>query len=182
MRRFVRRSAFTLVAAISTAAAYAAWNSHGPLHSARLARPQLPAVSIVPAARASDSQAERGAFDSAHPVSAHCDLIGCPDGIAANVAEFCAGCFYSGDLLPSGLDHSSLGATILAPTSLAAFAPGFEVDSNPLYLGIEPSALAAPTPEISTAAMLTLGFAGVVWTARRTRRLRFGPDSAPSLC
>ena len=172
MRRFVRSSASALAAALGVAAACAAWQSGGPLRSARLAKPRVPAVSFVPAAPAEGSQAQRAVLGSAYPGDADCEQVGCADGLAADAAEFCAVCLDPTDLALSGFDRSSLDewATPLA-ISLAAFAPEFPGDPHPLYLAsIGPSSVAAPTPEISTAAMLTMGFAGVVWTVRRTRR------------
>jgi hypothetical protein len=172
MRRFVRSSTFALAAALGVAAACAAWQSGGPLRSARLAKPRVPAVSFVPAAPADGSQAQRAVLGPSHPGDARCEKVGCVDWLTAEAAEFCSVCFDPTDLVPSGLDRSSFdeSGTPLA-ISLAAFAPEFRGDPHPLYLAsIGPSSVAAPTPEISTAAMLTMGFAGVVWSVQRWRR------------
>jgi len=184
MPKFVRSSVFALGAALGVAAACAAWQSSGPLRSARLARPRVPAVSFVPAAAADGSQAQRAVLGSSRPGDAHCEQVGCADGLTAEAAEFCSVGFDPTDLALSGLDRSSLdeSGTPLA-ISLAAFAPEFGGDPHPLYLaGIGPSAAAAPTPEISTAAMLTVGFASVVWTVRRTRRPPSKSRPKPCLC
>ena len=183
MPRFVRSSAFALAAALGVAAACATWQPGGPLRSARLAKPRVPAVSFVPAAPADGSQAQRAVLGSSHPGDARCEQVGCVDRLTAEAAEFCSVCFDPTDAL-SGLDRSSLdeSGTPLA-ISLAAFAPEFRGDPHPLYLaGIGPSAAAAPTPEISTAAMLTVGFASVVWTVRRTRRPPSKSRPKPCLC
>ncbi len=172
MPRFVRSSAFVLAAALGVAAACAAWQSGGPLRSERLAKPRVPAVSSVPAAPADGSQAQRAVLGPSHPGDARCDEVGCVDRLTAEAAEFCSVCFDPTDLELSDLDRSSLdeSGTPLA-ISHAAFAPEFRGDPHPLYLaGIGPSSVAAPTPEISTAAMQTMGFAGVVWSVRRGRR------------
>ena len=90
---------------------------------------------------------------------------------AHRAAEFCSVCFDPTDLAPSGLDRLSLdkSGTPLA-ISLAAFAPEFRGDPDPERLAsIGPYPVAAPAPEISTAAMLTMGFATVVWSVRRRR-------------
>jgi len=182
MRRFARGSAFTLVAALGVAAAYAAWHPGGPAQSARLATPRLPAISMA-AAPIGDSRAERAVPGAPRPGNAHCVLVGCDDALDA--AEFCSACVDPTDLTLSGLDGSGLvgSETSLAGTSPDAVAPEFRDDPNPLVLtSFEPSAAAAATPEISTAAMLTLGFAGIVWIARRMRRdVEAGPGSAPML-
>jgi hypothetical protein len=185
MRRFVRRSAFALVSALGVAAAYAAWYSGDRLPSARLAKPHLPAVSMVDATLPRDSQAGRAVFGSPHAGDARCELIGCGETLAADSAEFCPVCLDSTDLMLSGLDPSGLdgAGTSLAATSLGTFAPELQGDPNSLYLSsIAPSALAAPTPEISTAAMLTLGFAGAAWIARRTRRATSKSSPEPCPC
>ena len=124
MRRFVRSSASALAAALGVAAACAAWQSGGPLRSARLAKPRVPTVSFVPAAPADGSQAQRAVLGSAYPGDADCEQAGCADGLAAEAAEFCAVCLDPTDLALSGLDRSSLDewATPLA-ISLAALLP-----------------------------------------------------------
>ncbi len=170
MPRFVRSSVFALGAALGVAAACAAWQPGGPLRSARLAKPRVPAVSFVPAAPADGSQAQRAVLGPSHPGDARCDEVGCVDRLTAEAAEFCSVCFDPTDAL-SGLDRSSLDEGTPLAISLTAFAPEFRGDPHPLYLaGIGPSSVAAPTPEISTAAMLTMGLAGVVWSVRRRRR------------
>ncbi len=165
MCRFVRSSALALAAALGVATACAAWQSGGPLRSARLAKPRVPAVSFVPAAPADGSEAQRAILDSSHPGDAHCDEVGCAGGLTEAV-EFCSGCFDPTDLAPSGLDESGTSLAM----SLAAFAPEFRGDPDPERLAsIGPYPVAAPAPEISTAAMLTMGFATVVWSVRRRR-------------
>ena len=184
MPRFVRSSAFALAAALGVAAACATWQPGGPLRSARLAKPRVPAVSFVPAAPADGSQAQRAVLGSSHPGDARCEQVGCVDRLTAEAAEFCSVCFDPTDLALSGLDRSDLdeSGTPLA-ISLAAFAPELRRDPHPLYVaGIGPSAAAAPTPEISTAAMLTMGFAGVVWSVRRGRRPPSMSRPAPCPC
>ena len=104
MRRFVRSSAFALAAALGVATACAAWQSGGPLRSARLAKPRVPAVSFVPAAPADGSEAQRATLDSSHPGDARCDEVGCASGLTEAV-EFCSACFDRTDLAPSGLDE-----------------------------------------------------------------------------
>jgi hypothetical protein len=180
MRRFARGSAFTLVAALGVAAAYAAWHSGGPVQSARLAPPRLPAISMA-AGPVGDL---RDVLGAPVPGNALCVLVGCDDALAVDAAEFCSACFDPTDLTLSDLDGSGLdrSETSLGGTSPDAFAPEFHDDPDPFVLtSFEPSAAAAATPEISTAAMLTLGFAGIVWTARRTRRRMLRPGPAPPM-
>ena len=150
MPRFVRSSDFALGAALGVAPACAAWQSGGPLRSAGLAKPRVPAVSFVPAAPTDGSQAQRAVLGSTHPGDAHCEQVGCADGLAA-AAEFCSVCLDPTDLALSGLDRSDLDelGTPLA-ISLAAFAPEFRGDPHALYLAsIGPSAAPAPTREIT---------------------------------
>jgi hypothetical protein len=185
MRCFVRSSAFAIAAVLGAAAVYAAWHSGRPLRPAKSAAPHVAAIMIVPAASASDPQAGPTLLGSPHWDDAHCELIGCADALAADASEFCSACLDPPDLTLSALDRSVLdesGAS-LAETSLGAFAPEFQGDPTLIDLvSFEPSATAAATPEISTAAMLTVGFAGVVWTAWRARRPRLRPDPAPRPC
>jgi hypothetical protein len=184
MHRFVRRPAFALVVACGVAAAaYAASHSGGPVRSARLANPRFPTVSLADPMPLEDSQARRAGFGSAHPDGAFCELIGCEDE-RADAAEFSTRLDPS-LLLLSDLDRPDLdgSAPTLAAMSLGAFGPELKGDPNPIYLAsIEPSAVSAPTPEISTAAMLALGFAGVVWTARRMGHAASKPKPQPRPC
>jgi len=179
MRGFARGSAFTFVAALGVAAAYAAWHSGGPVQSARLATPRPPAISMAAPPGGSEAEAVLGA---PLPGNAHCVVVGCDDALAVDAAEFCSACLDPTYLTLSVLDPPGLvgSETSLAGTSLDAFAPEFRDDPNPFVLtSFEPLAGAAATPEISTAAMLTLGFAGIAWTARRMRRRILRPDPAP---
>jgi hypothetical protein len=172
MPGFVRSSAFALAAALGVAAACAAWHSGEPPRSARLPMPRVPAASFVPAAPGGDSQAQRALLGSPQPGDPRCERVGCADGLIAEVAEFCSVCLDPTGPALSGFDRSDFdGLGTPLAISLAAFAPEFRGDPHPLYLAsIGPAATAAPTPEISTGAMLTMGFAGVVWTVRRARR------------
>jgi hypothetical protein len=173
MRKCVRGSVFALAAALAVATAYAAWRPTESLRAAKLAAPQVAADSIVAAVRAGDAPAERNGPDPSRREGAFCGLAGCVDALAAEGAELCLACIEPADLTQSGLDRFSVDGpgALFTSASLGGFAFGFGADPNPLYLiGLAPSAMAAPTPEISTTAMLTLGFAGVAWTARRARR------------
>ena len=174
MRKCVRGSAFALAAALVAATAYAAWQPRGSLRSARLATPQVAANSIVAAMRAGNAPTERNLLDSPRQQGAPFDLVGCADAPAVGAAEFLPVC-----LDPAELDGSG---ALFAAASLGGFAFEFGDDPDPLYLtGLAPSALAAPTPEISTAAMLTLGFAGAAWTACRARRPALRPRLRPAI-
>jgi hypothetical protein len=186
MHGFVRRPAFALVGALGVAAAYGAWHSAGgPLRSTSLAKPRVPAVLMADAAPARDRQADRAILGSPRSDNARCDMAGCADALAADAAEFCSVCVNATDVTLSGVDRSGLdgSGTSFGGASLAGFAPELQSDPNPIYLtNIEPSAVAAPTPEISTAAMLTLGFAGAFWAARRTGRAASKSSPEPRPC
>jgi len=172
MGKCVRGSAFALAAALIVAAACAASRPGGLLRFAKLAAAPVAADSILAATPAGDAPRERGVPGSTHGESAPFDLAACANGAAGDAAEFRPVCLDPPEFARPCLDCLPLeGSGAVLGASLGG--PAAEVGDDPdsVYLtDLAPSATAAPTPEISTAAMLTLGFAGAAWTARRRRR------------
>jgi hypothetical protein len=176
MRRLFRGSVLALVAALCIGAAWQPGAIHRsaklkPHRLAELAQPANPGKTPLLA------EARRGELQtSPNPGDAPRQLAGCADPLTADAAESRRPCLAPGDLLLTGLDRASDGPGIsLDAMSLGALALGFPGDPGPIDLiSFAPSAAAAPTPEISTAGMLTLGLAGVAWIGRKTRRAKAG--------
>ena len=184
MRRLIRRSAFVLVAASAVAAAYAALPSGLPAHVARLHLPRLAAVDEGPAApqpaaaKVAGPATERTAAPRARVEP--CESGACGDPLVDSLAEGLGALDLS---LAEGERPDLDQSAPLAVTGFDAASDGLANDPNPLYLAsFAPSASAQPTPEISTAAMVTFGLAGVVWTARRTRRATLRTALNPRFC
>jgi hypothetical protein len=165
MSKILQRSALALLVASSAAAAFGAWQPSALRHFARLARPHLAEVSLAEPTRKPEI------LRLARPQRAmRCDLGGCPDAAAESLAELCPACLdVAASPLPT-LDRTAFGETFAGDPN-APLDAGFASDGSAMYLvSFTPSGTAAPTPEISTSAMLTLGFFGAVWFTRRARR------------
>jgi hypothetical protein len=171
MRRLFRGSVLALVAALCVGATW----QPGAVHRSAKLKPHRLAELTQPANPAKTplrAEAKRGELlTSPNPGDAPRQLAGCADPLAA---ESWRACLAPSDLLLTGPDRASNGPEIsLDPMSLGALALGFEGDPGPIDLiSFAPSAAAAPTPEISTAAMLTLGLAGVAWAGRKAQRAK----------
>jgi hypothetical protein len=189
MRKVVRYSAGALVAALGVGAAYAAWPSVGHFAVALRHTPIIAWIDDAPveapAALPAGGQAavDNEAFAEYDSGSAHCLVGGCAAGPAIKPTDACQPCFGNADpsltdFVRSGLDEA---APTYAETGFNLDGLGLSGDLSSVYLaGFEPVATAAPAPEISTAAMLTLGFAALVRAARRARRDR--PALRPTRC
>jgi hypothetical protein len=181
MRKVVRYSARALAAVLAIGAAYAARPSVGNFGAALGRAPIVAWIDEAPAMPKAASRAEArptvdgAAFAALNGERANCLAGGCAGGPTIKSSDPCEPCL---GLPEPSLPYFARSGLDEAPSALIE--PGFEGagealrgDLGPVYLaGFEPIASAAPTPEISTAAMLTLGFAGIVRAARRARRNR----------
>jgi hypothetical protein len=162
VNRKVRGSAGALAAAAAIAAAAALWPMSANSLYANRARTLIgdfeqyavsaksPAKPTVPVA---------ATFTHPHSASARCDACAEPPVAATDPSLFSL----------KGLDFTD--AALLATD--AGFDPGADFQDAPyvaFQASFEPDASAAPAAEISTAAMMTLGLAGLALTGRRFRR------------
>jgi hypothetical protein len=176
MRRLFRGSAIALLALLSVAAAYGAMQ-RGEHH--RVARRLAPVLAATPAETVPEdtrvpARVPHAELQTPSPLmSAHCEPLDCADSTLANAAVDCPIC----------VDQN--GQTVSPIDQWVAYRASAELDDalNPASLiSFTPSSAAAPTPEVSTAAMLTLGFAGFIRLARRTRRASLRALPAPPAC
>jgi hypothetical protein len=175
MRRLFRGSAIALLALLSVAAAYGAMQ-RGEHH--RVARRLAPVLAATPAETVPKetripARVPHAELQTPSPLmNAHCEPLDCADASLADAAVDCPICVDQNGQTVSPIDQwgnrpfAELGGD-LNPASLISFTP---------------SSAAAPTPEVSTAAMLTLGFAGLIRLARRNRRASLRAIPAPRAC
>ncbi len=169
MKTWVRGPALTLAGAAAIAAVYVGWSGSQAIYAAR-SRPQaiVGAVALAPAA----TLAGPAAPDPRVPSFAPCNSDDCsataPAVIAADdilyaVEPLSEGGPWTPDIADAGI-RSTLWDTHdgLSGLSLSS---------------VEPGSIAAPAPEISTAAMVALGV--VLLSARRAGRNRWASWKAP---
>ncbi len=173
MSRNVRSSAVALAAAAAAVAAGAAfWPMSAHSLYANRARTLIGDVEqYADSAKTPAKPTVPAAATPTHPqpASARCDACAEPSAAAPDLSLFSL----------RGLDFTDAG--LLATD--AGFDPGADFQDGPyvaFQASFEPDASAAPAAEISTAAMMTLGLAGLALTGRRFRRA--APEARRAPC
>ncbi len=163
MSKIVRGLTRAIVAAAAVAAAVAYWPTASSLH-ARRARTLIgdaEQYSLSTKSPATPLLSVAAQFTASRPARPTCGADACAEAGAADTLVALS------DFEASGRGEA---AAMLMDPSLGGEA-NFEDGPNVVFpTSFEPSATAAATPEISTAAMMTLGLAGLVLAARRARR------------
>jgi len=164
MSKWVRGPTLTLVGAAAIASVYVGWAGSAKIHTARSLPAFADAVTPAPAALASASAAVPRA-----PLFALCGDGDCPAG-AQRAGDGCDTCLTVNDATPVGVRLAAFDE--FSPHS-ADFAFGVTPNldggfSGMAFSSLESGAVAAPAPEISTAAMVAVGV--VFLTTRRRRR------------
>ena len=177
MRRILQRSVFALLLAWCAAAAAGVWQPTALRHFARLVRPQLPDISLAQPARS--RKPENLSLARTRPAPARFEAAG------EDLADYCPACL-DAPISPLPMFDApafGAGATLAEDANFELFDPAFGDVAGSVYMvSFTPSGVATPTPEISTAAMLTLGLAGVAWATRHARRPAPRPSPAPRAC
>ena len=168
MKTWVRGPALTLAAAAAITAVYVGWSGSQAIYAAR-SRPQaiVGAVALAPAA----TLAAPAAPDPRVLSFALCTGDDC---------SFAAPAVIAADDVLYGIESVSEGETWtdIADAGFGATLSDIHDGLNGLMLSsVEPGSLAAPAPEISTAAMVALGV--VLLSARRAGRNRWASWKAP---
>jgi hypothetical protein len=168
MKSWVRGPALTLAGAAAIAAVYVGWAGSQSIYAAR-SRPQaiVGAVALAPAA----TLAGPAAPDPRVPSFAPCAGDDCSAAAPAVIAA---------DDVLYGIERVSEGEpwTDIADAGFGATLSDIHDGLSGLsLLSVEPGSIAAPAPEISTAAMVALGV--VLLSARRAGRNRWASWKAP---
>ena len=168
MKTWVRGPALTLAGAAAIAAAYVGWSGSQAIYAAR-SRPQaiVGAVALAPAA----ALPTYGAPDPRVPSFAPCSSDDCNAAAPAVIAA---------DDVLYGFEPVSEGEpwTHIADAGFGATLSDMHDGLSGLSASsVESGSIAAPAPEISTAAMVALGV--VLLSARRAGRNRWASWKAP---
>jgi hypothetical protein len=168
MKTWVRGPALTLAGAAAIAAVYVGWSSSQAIDAVR-SRPQaiVGAVALAPAA----TLHAYGAPDPRVPSFAPCSGDDCSAATPAVIAA---------DDILYGIEPLSEGEpwTDIADAGFGATLSDIHDGLSGLSLSsVAPGSIAAPAPEISTAAMVALGV--VLLSARRAGRSRWASWKAP---
>jgi hypothetical protein len=169
MKTWIRGPALTLAAAAAIGAIYVGWSGSQAIYAAR-SRPQaiVGAVALAPAA----TLPAYSGPDPRVPIFAPCSSDDCsaaaPVEIAADDVLYGIEPVSEGESWTPYIADAGLGAT------LWDIHDGL---SGLSHSSVEPSSIAAPAPEISTAAMVALG--AVLLSARRAGRNRWASWKAP---
>jgi len=169
MKTWVRGPALTLAGAAAIAAAYVGWSGSQAIYAAR-SRPQaiVGAVALAPAA----TLAGPAAADLRVPSFAPCTSDDCSATAPAVIAA---------DDILYGIEPVSEGGPWTPDIADAGFGAAlWDIHDGLSGLSLssaEPGSIAAPAPEISTAAMVALGV--VLLSARRAGRNRWASWKAP---
>jgi hypothetical protein len=168
MKTWVRAPAVTLAGAAAIAAVYVGWAGSQSIYAAR-SRPQaiVGAVALTPAA----TLAAPAAPDLNVPSFAPCTGDDC---------NFAAPNVIAADDVLYGIESVSEGEpwTDIADAGFGAWLSDIHYGLSGLsFSGADPGSIAAPAPEISTAAMVALGV--VLLSARRAGRNRSASWKAP---
>ncbi len=149
--------------AAAVAAAIACWPTASSLHAgrARMSIGDAEQYSLSSKSPATPLLSAAAQLTGSHPARPRCGADACAEAGAADALVALSNFEASGRNEP---------AAMLIDPSLGGEA-NFEDGPNVvLPTSFEPSPTAVATPEISTAAMMTLGLSGLVLAARRTRR------------
>lgn len=168
MKTRVQGPALTLAGVAAIAAVYVGWSGSQAIYAARSSRPQaiVGAVALEPAA----TFAGPAAPDPRVPSFAPCAGDDCSTASAVIAAD---DVIYGIELVSGGEP-----GTDIADAGFGATLSDFhEALSGQSLSSVEPGSIAAPAPEISTAAMVALGV--VLLSARRAGRNRWASWKAP---